>query len=89
VDKVVQSSLFNEDNILLRSTPSPQVDAAWEALADVGVIVITAEEVIRLGKDPNKTVRAPVEWGKLLPAVHLQCATSNMLLTTTCTDSLL
>ena len=65
MEKTIQGTLFNEDNLLLRAAPSPEVDAAWEALTDVGVVIITGEEVLRLGKDPSKTVKAPPEWGTL------------------------
>jgi hypothetical protein len=68
VEKMVVGPLFNEKSLtehdgLLRSYPSAKVDAAWEALTDVGVVVITGEEVAGLGKDPAKTVKAPEEWG--------------------------
>ncbi|RDL40102.1 uncharacterized protein BP5553_00081 [Venustampulla echinocandica] len=63
VKKTVQGTLFNEENLILRAYPSPEVDAAWEALTDVGVVIITGEEVSKLGKDPSKTVKAPREWG--------------------------
>jgi Mycotoxin biosynthesis protein UstYa len=55
--------------LLLRSDPSPEVDAAWEELTDVGVIIITGDEVSQLGKDPTKTVKAPKEWGLFFPAL--------------------
>lgn len=66
--KVVAGTLFNEktlneQDLLLRSYPNAKVDAAWEALTDVGIVMITTDEVRRLGKDPSKTVRAPSEWG--------------------------
>jgi hypothetical protein len=63
VQKVVQGNLFNEENLLLRQYPSPEVDEAWEALTDVGVVIITEDEIIRLGKDPKTSVKAPPEWG--------------------------
>jgi Mycotoxin biosynthesis protein UstYa len=55
--------LFNEDDILLRNEPSPEVDDAWKALTDIGVVIINGEEVSKLGKDPKKTVKAPPSWG--------------------------
>ncbi|KAG8534330.1 uncharacterized protein KY384_001174 [Bacidia gigantensis] len=63
VDKTVDGSLFNEHSLLLRRAPSAEVDAAWEALADIGIVTITTNEVLRLGKNPNNTVKAPPEWG--------------------------
>lgn len=66
--KTVAGTLFNEDSlneqeVLLRTYPNAKVDAAWEALTDVGIVTITTEEVKRLGKDPSKTVKAPSDWG--------------------------
>ena len=68
VEKTVSGPLFDEDTLsetdrLLRSYPSPEVDAAWEARTDVGIVLITGDEVSRLGKDPLKSVKAPDEWG--------------------------
>ncbi|CAG8960187.1 hypothetical protein HYFRA_00010666 [Hymenoscyphus fraxineus] len=63
VEKVVQGTLFNEHNLLLRADPSPEVDEAWSKLTDVGVVIISGEEVSKLGKDPKKTVKAPLAWG--------------------------
>jgi hypothetical protein len=51
--------------LLLRQYPSPQVDDAWEILTGVGVVIITEEEILRLGKDPKKAVKAPSKWGML------------------------
>jgi hypothetical protein len=56
VEKVVQGDLFNEHNLLLRQYPSSEVDEAWEALTDVGVVLITREEILRLGKNPKTFV---------------------------------
>ncbi|KAG9238953.1 hypothetical protein BJ875DRAFT_491967 [Amylocarpus encephaloides] len=63
VDKIVQGTLFDEHDILLRRYPSPEVDTAWSTLTDVGVVIIQEAEVSRLGKDPKNTVRAPPGWG--------------------------
>jgi hypothetical protein len=68
-NKIVRGPLFNENtlsetDVLLRSYPSPEVDAAWDALMRVGIVTITGEEVSRLGKDPKLTVKAPREWRK-------------------------
>jgi hypothetical protein len=55
--------------LLLRSVPSPEVDAAWEELTNVGVIIISGDEVSQLGKDLTKTVKAPKEWGLCFPVL--------------------
>ncbi|OAL45750.1 tat pathway signal sequence, partial [Pyrenochaeta sp. DS3sAY3a] len=48
---------------LLRSSPSLEVDQAWEALTNIGIFSISASEVRRLGKNPHESVKAPLEWG--------------------------
>ena len=63
VTKVVVGPLFNEDTLsakdqLLRAYPSKRVDAAWKELTEVGVITISRDEVVRLGKDPDLVVKA-------------------------------
>ncbi|TVY24103.1 hypothetical protein LHYA1_G007966 [Lachnellula hyalina] len=63
ISKVVQGALFNEDDILFRQDPSPEVDDAWKTLTDIGVVIITGEEVAKLDKDPKETVKVPPSWG--------------------------
>lgn len=46
-----------------RQPPSPEVDNAWDRISDVQAILISSEEVQRLGKDPGRTVKAPQSWG--------------------------
>ncbi|KAF4439926.1 hypothetical protein F53441_12427 [Fusarium austroafricanum] len=48
---------------IFRQPPSDAVDAAWERISNGRDIVITREEVIALGKNPNETVRADPAWG--------------------------
>lgn len=69
VNKVVSGPLFAEKSLsptdhLLRSPPSPEVDQAWEALANISIFSISASEVLRLGKNPLESVKAPLEWGE-------------------------
>lgn len=66
--KVVVGTLFNEEtlseqDVLLRTYPNAAVDQAWKEVTDVGILVITSDEVRNLGKDPSNTVRIPSEWG--------------------------
>jgi hypothetical protein len=39
------------------------VDKAWHSLAPLDIIPISAEDVRRLGKDPNYAVKLPIELG--------------------------
>ena len=48
---------------IFRQAPSPEVDAAWNRFSMVGFHVISSADVIKIGKDPSKTVRAPLDWG--------------------------
>ncbi|KAL7790294.1 hypothetical protein V8C37DRAFT_417510 [Trichoderma ceciliae] len=47
---------------IFRQDPSPIVDEAWDRVADLGVIPLTAQQVLRLNKDPNTVVKAPDDW---------------------------
>ncbi|KAK0124096.1 hypothetical protein ONS95_009080 [Cadophora gregata] len=43
--------------------PDPAVDAAWEAIDNIRTFPITAEEVRKLGKDPELVAKFPEEYG--------------------------
>ena len=51
------------DHSIFRAPPSPEVDAAWERVGNLWPHVIHTDDVIRLGKDPSKTARWPLDWG--------------------------
>jgi hypothetical protein len=64
----VEGTLFNEetlskDELLLRSHSNDASDAAWAALSVIERIPMTAEEVRRLGKDPDTVVKIPPSYG--------------------------
>ena len=46
-----------------RQLPGPEADAAWDRISESGWFFISSQEVEDLGKDPEKVVKAPVEWG--------------------------
>jgi hypothetical protein len=48
---------------IFRLPPSPEVDAAWERIAHDGVIVLTEDEIRRVGKDPRYSVQTHPSWG--------------------------
>lgn len=39
------------------------MDSTWNRVADLGVIGLTKEQLIKLGKDPATTAKAPPSWG--------------------------
>ncbi|MCJ1261258.1 hypothetical protein MMC22_001122 [Lobaria immixta] len=56
---------YNESNPshIYRLPPSPEVDAAWERIANIGIHPVTREDVIRLGKNPDEAIIPPDYWG--------------------------
>lgn len=58
------ASLFNHPYSIYKDDPSPEVDAAWEDIADTPVLVIDREDVLKIGKDPEYAVAVPEEFGK-------------------------
>ncbi|KAH8900839.1 hypothetical protein GQ53DRAFT_863583 [Thozetella sp. PMI_491] len=62
ISKRMNGSLLetNPKNIY-RQSPSPEVDAAWGRIQTRDSIVITREDVIRMGKDPEDASKYP-EW---------------------------
>jgi hypothetical protein len=55
---------------IFRQDPSPDVDAAWEAVTRVETLVVHTDDVIKLGKDASKTARYPESFG-LGPDAHI------------------
>ena len=53
-----------------RGDPSPAVDEAWDRASAFAYHAIRGADVLALGKDPGKTVKAPVSWG-LGPDAHI------------------
>jgi hypothetical protein len=47
----------------LRGDPGPEVDAAWKRISNQKIITLTREDVIRLGKDPARSVKWPEHYG--------------------------
>lgn len=63
-----EAPFFNSPYSIYRGPPSPEVDAAWEAIEYPAMMHFSREEIIRLGKDPDATAKLPKEWGSLPPA---------------------
>jgi hypothetical protein len=59
--QVFRGSLYHHS--AWKGTPRPELDALWHRVGQVGSISITDEEVRRLGKDPDYTIRWPEVYG--------------------------
>ncbi|KAL2260169.1 hypothetical protein VTK26DRAFT_5928 [Humicola hyalothermophila] len=59
----VNGTLLDMDHSIFRQPPSPEVDAAWERIGSLLPHIITAQDVVRLGKDPSKVARLTEDWG--------------------------
>jgi hypothetical protein len=70
--------LWHKESIY-RQPPSPDVDAAWDAISEAILIPISKSEVRRLGKDPYATIHTPPEWG-YPPGTHVAGIDSDHLL---------
>ncbi|MCJ1308290.1 hypothetical protein MMC25_001943 [Agyrium rufum] len=53
-----------------RQGPSPEVDKAWDRLANINPVPLSSADVIKLGADPSKTARFPEVFG-LGPDAHI------------------
>ncbi|KAH6606190.1 tat pathway signal sequence [Trichoderma cornu-damae] len=75
---------------VFRQDPSPIVGEAWDRVSDLGVIPLTAKQVLKLGKDPDTVVKAPADWDAgenaylgQIDGIHLlHCLTSSCQLHT-------
>ncbi|KAG5926712.1 hypothetical protein E4U42_003013 [Claviceps africana] len=63
LDVTINGSLMDRGDSIYRQPPSAAVDAAWESIAEQLPHAISREDVIRLGKDPDRTAKWPPEWG--------------------------
>jgi hypothetical protein len=60
----MDAGLFDGNNpSIFRQDPSPQVDKAWESLIQVHTIAVNSSVISKVGKDPTKTARYPLEYG--------------------------
>lgn len=57
------ASLFNDPYSIYKADPSPDVDAAWDAIGHPATLHFSADEIRRLGKDPEVAAKVPEEWG--------------------------
>lgn len=46
-----------------KGEPGPELDSLWHRVGQVGIMSITADEVRRLGKDPDYVVKVPEDLG--------------------------
>jgi hypothetical protein len=43
--------------------PSPEVDAAWDRITDIGMYSISREDIVQIQKDPKISIVPPESWG--------------------------
>lgn len=48
---------------IIRQPPSKEAGEAWDRITDIGVMHVSRDEVIKLGKDHAITMQAPESWG--------------------------
>ncbi|KAK1149663.1 hypothetical protein N8T08_005215 [Aspergillus melleus] len=48
---------------LFQLPPSPEVDAAWDRISDTHAIVLSRDEIVKIGRDPDEQWRFPPEYG--------------------------
>ncbi|KAG5930862.1 hypothetical protein E4U53_002093 [Claviceps sorghi] len=63
LDVTINGSLLDRGDSIYRQAPSAEVDAAWESIAEQLPHAISRSDVLRLGKDPDRTAKWPPEWG--------------------------
>lgn len=63
--------LFDVSHSVFRAEPGPESDAAWERVSKLGPMVMSGEEVRKIGKNPDDVVKASLEWGTS-PSLSLQ-----------------
>ncbi|KAI9036331.1 oxidase ustYa family protein [Aspergillus affinis] len=60
----IDGNFLNNDPLsIFRQEPSLEVDIAWFKLADTRPIPLTREDVLAIGKDPEKSVKLGLEFG--------------------------
>ena len=70
IDIGMHSQRFNgrihDNTSIYRQDPSEEVDAAWDRLMAEGSEIVTVDEeaVVRSGKTPGLSVKAPSSWGR-------------------------
>lgn len=64
ITKKMNATLLEPDPLpIYRRPPSPEVDAAWNRLANIKPIVISRSDVIQLGRDPTVAAKWPESFG--------------------------
>lgn len=64
VTKKMNATLLEPDPLpIYRRPPSPEVDEAWNRLANIKPIAISRQDVIQLGRDPSVAAKWPESFG--------------------------
>lgn len=56
---------LRDNSSIWRQPPSPEVDAAWDYISAemFELITVSEQDILLSGKDPSKTLQAPLSWG--------------------------
>ncbi|RAH53763.1 hypothetical protein BO85DRAFT_442082 [Aspergillus piperis CBS 112811] len=64
ISKKMNATLLEPDPLpIYRQPPSPEVDAAWNRLANINPIAISRDDVATLGRDPEQAAKWPESFG--------------------------
>jgi hypothetical protein len=55
---------WDNETTVWRQDPSEEVDKAWHQISNANPMLLTRDEVVRLGKDPETTVQWPYDSAK-------------------------
>jgi hypothetical protein len=62
LDRSPAPNASNPDHIY-RLPPSPEVDAAWDRITDIGMYPISREDIVKIQKNPDISIIPPEFWG--------------------------
>ena len=64
ISQKMNATLLEPDPLpIYRQPPSPEVDAAWNRLANINPIAISRDDVVKLGRDPEQAAKWPESFG--------------------------
>ncbi|RAL17387.1 oxidase ustYa family protein [Aspergillus homomorphus CBS 101889] len=64
IRRKMNGTLLEPDPLpIYRQPPSPEVDAAWNRLANINPITISRDDVVKLGRDPEQAAKWPESFG--------------------------
>ncbi|PYH46214.1 oxidase ustYa family protein [Aspergillus saccharolyticus JOP 1030-1] len=64
IRKKMNATLLEPEPLpIYRQPPSPEVDEAWNRLANIKPIAISRDDVVKLGRDPEQAAKWPASFG--------------------------